>query len=224
MGMSIGGGSRPAFYAIGDPSVTALVQGGGGVLASDAAIANGGFTVGGSWSPEPTSNLPILYSSSQNLGYGGGQIGSVTTSGTLPNGLTVDPNYQAALALLMSGQAPALLGATPGDVPGQPDGRSEEPLETRDSRPERPGARRDAAAADRAGAAEDAGTAEDAGAADEASAEAPRTVTVVNGDSLSKIAAAHGITWQELYEIPGNREKIGDDPNLIHAGLELELP
>jgi LysM repeat protein len=48
------------------------------------------------------------------------------------------------------------------------------------------------------------------------------TVKVKSGDSLSKIAAAHGTTWQKLYEL--NKGAIGGDPNLIHAGLELKLP
>lgn len=50
----------------------------------------------------------------------------------------------------------------------------------------------------------------------------PKTVTVAPGDSLSKIAAANGTTWQKLYE--ANKGAIGGDPNLIHAGLKLKLP
>jgi len=47
--------------------------------------------------------------------------------------------------------------------------------------------------------------------------------TVVQGDSLSKIARQHGdFTWQQLYEL--NRETIGSNPNLIHPGLKLRLP
>ncbi|GAA2055836.1 resuscitation-promoting factor protein RpfA [Streptomyces cheonanensis] len=47
------------------------------------------------------------------------------------------------------------------------------------------------------------------------------TYTVVSGDTLSKIAAAHGTTWQELYQ--RNTEVVGDDPNLIFPGQQLAL-
>lgn len=49
-----------------------------------------------------------------------------------------------------------------------------------------------------------------------------RTQTVKSGDSLSKIAAQHGISWQELYE--ANKGVIGDDPNLILPGQQLVIP
>lgn len=42
------------------------------------------------------------------------------------------------------------------------------------------------------------------------------------GDNLSKIAEKFdGITWQEIYEL--NKETIGDNPNLIYAGLKLMI-
>ena len=50
----------------------------------------------------------------------------------------------------------------------------------------------------------------------------PTTVTVKSGDSLSKIAAAHGTTWQKLYEL--NKGVVGGNPNLIRPGQELKLP
>ncbi len=50
----------------------------------------------------------------------------------------------------------------------------------------------------------------------------PKTVTVKSGDSLSKIAAANGTTWQKLYEL--NKGVIGGNPNLIRPGQELKLP
>lgn len=50
----------------------------------------------------------------------------------------------------------------------------------------------------------------------------PRTVSVTSGDSLSKIAAANGTTWQKLYEL--NRSIIGGNPNLIRPGQDLKLP
>ena len=50
----------------------------------------------------------------------------------------------------------------------------------------------------------------------------PKTVTVKSGDTLSKIAAAHGISWQKLYEL--NKGVVGGNPNLIRPGQELKLP
>ncbi|MFE0688441.1 LysM peptidoglycan-binding domain-containing protein, partial [Streptomyces xiamenensis] len=47
------------------------------------------------------------------------------------------------------------------------------------------------------------------------------TYTVVAGDSLSKIAAAHGVSWQQLYQ--QNKSVVGDDPNLIFPGQQLAL-
>jgi hypothetical protein len=48
------------------------------------------------------------------------------------------------------------------------------------------------------------------------------TYVVVAGDTLSGIAARHGTTWQELYEL--NRDVVGDDPDRIEVGMELRLP
>jgi hypothetical protein len=45
--------------------------------------------------------------------------------------------------------------------------------------------------------------------------------TVRKGDTLSKIAARHGTTWQRLYA--ANKAVIGGDPDLIVPGLQLEL-
>ncbi len=42
------------------------------------------------------------------------------------------------------------------------------------------------------------------------------------GDSLAKIAAKHGISWQELYN--ANKEAIGNNPGLINVGLSLVIP
>ncbi|MGW7199138.1 LysM peptidoglycan-binding domain-containing protein [Streptomyces chryseus] len=51
---------------------------------------------------------------------------------------------------------------------------------------------------------------------------APKTYSVVAGDSLSKIADAHSLSgWKELYE--DNRAVIGDKPSLIHPGLKLTI-
>ncbi|MET9765021.1 transglycosylase family protein [Streptomyces sp. NPDC006372] len=45
--------------------------------------------------------------------------------------------------------------------------------------------------------------------------------TVRQGDTLSGIAARHGITWQRLYT--ANEAAIGGDPDVIVPGLRLEL-
>ncbi|MGW3123330.1 transglycosylase family protein [Streptomyces sp. NPDC001107] len=45
--------------------------------------------------------------------------------------------------------------------------------------------------------------------------------TVREGDTLSKIAARHGTTWQRLYA--ANKAVIGGDPNLIVPGQQLDL-
>ncbi|MYS08814.1 LysM peptidoglycan-binding domain-containing protein, partial [Streptomyces sp. SID6041] len=52
---------------------------------------------------------------------------------------------------------------------------------------------------------------------------AARTYTVVSGDSLSLIAQKKGIQggWKGLYR--ANQSVVGDNPSLIHPGLELTL-
>ncbi|MFD3530630.1 transglycosylase SLT domain-containing protein [Streptomyces sp. NPDC058664] len=52
---------------------------------------------------------------------------------------------------------------------------------------------------------------------------AARTYTVVSGDSLSLIAQKKGIQggWKSLYK--ANKSTVGDNPSLIHPGLELTV-
>ncbi|MEU2658823.1 LysM peptidoglycan-binding domain-containing protein [Streptomyces sp. NPDC007325] len=52
---------------------------------------------------------------------------------------------------------------------------------------------------------------------------ATRAYTVVKGDSLSLIAHRKGIQggWKSLYQ--ANRTAVGDNPSLIHPGLELTI-
>lgn len=52
---------------------------------------------------------------------------------------------------------------------------------------------------------------------------ATRAYTVVKGDSLSLIAHRKGIQggWKSLYQ--ANKEAVGDNPSLIHPGLELTI-
>ncbi|MFF3285691.1 transglycosylase SLT domain-containing protein [Streptomyces sp. NPDC003023] len=49
------------------------------------------------------------------------------------------------------------------------------------------------------------------------------TYSVVVGDSLSKIADQHSLDggWKQLYK--DNRKAVGEDPDLIHPGLELTV-
>lgn len=47
------------------------------------------------------------------------------------------------------------------------------------------------------------------------------TYTVASGDSLSKIGAKYGVSWQKIYE--ANRDKL-DDPDKIFPGQELTIP
>ena len=52
-------------------------------------------------------------------------------------------------------------------------------------------------------------------------ADAGTTYTVQAGDSLSKIGAHHGVSWQKIFE--ANRDKL-DDPDEIQPGQELTIP
>jgi nucleoid-associated protein YgaU len=45
--------------------------------------------------------------------------------------------------------------------------------------------------------------------------------TVAAGDSLSKIGAKYGVSWQKIFE--ANKDKI-KDPDKIHPGQELTIP
>lgn len=47
------------------------------------------------------------------------------------------------------------------------------------------------------------------------------TYTVQSGDSLSKIGAHYGVSWQKIFE--ANRDKL-DDPDKIFPGQELTIP
>ncbi len=45
--------------------------------------------------------------------------------------------------------------------------------------------------------------------------------TVAAGDSLSKIGAKYGVSWQKIFE--ANKDKL-KDPDKIHPGQELKIP
>ncbi|HEV8654051.1 MAG TPA: LysM peptidoglycan-binding domain-containing protein [Candidatus Limnocylindria bacterium] len=52
-----------------------------------------------------------------------------------------------------------------------------------------------------------------------------RTYTVKAGDTLSDIAQSEmgdAKRWPELYA--ANKEAVGNDPDMIHPGLELKIP
>jgi nucleoid-associated protein YgaU len=48
-----------------------------------------------------------------------------------------------------------------------------------------------------------------------------REYTVENGDSLSKIGKAYGVSWQDIYE--ANKDII-KNPHLIEVGWKLKIP
>lgn len=48
-----------------------------------------------------------------------------------------------------------------------------------------------------------------------------REYTVENGDSLSKIGNAYGVSWQDIYE--ANKDII-KNPDLIQVGWKLKIP
>jgi len=52
-----------------------------------------------------------------------------------------------------------------------------------------------------------------------------KTYTVKSGDTLSDIAQSEmgdANRWPELYA--ANKEAVGNNPDLIHPGLELKIP
>ncbi len=54
---------------------------------------------------------------------------------------------------------------------------------------------------------------------------ATKTYTVKAGDTLSDIAESEmgdAKRWPELYA--ANKEAVGDNPDMIHPGLELKIP
>lgn len=51
----------------------------------------------------------------------------------------------------------------------------------------------------------------------------PRTYTIQPGDTLSGIAARHGLSWERLWEVNRNRLRSGS-PHLIYPGEVIEIP
>lgn len=156
------------------------------------AYASNGF-VGGSWSPEPMGNNQILYG---------------------------HYSQQGALALPQAFYGQQNTGMTPtttvpdSAVPATTVPATTAPATTAGG----------STAATPATAAKPAAekTAAEKAAAIEKKPAAKKTVTVKAGDSLSRIAAKAGTTWQKLYE--ANKAVIGSNPNLIRPGQTLKIP
>jgi hypothetical protein len=74
------------------------------------------------------------------------------------------------------------------------------------------------------GEADKAGAAAAPAARQAVAAPAPSggTYTVRSGDTLTRIAARHGTSWQRVYAL--NRSVVGGNPGLIHPGQVLRLP
>jgi hypothetical protein len=55
----------------------------------------------------------------------------------------------------------------------------------------------------------------------------PSSYTVKSGDTLSAIAQrflGEAARWQEIYDLPENREVVGGDPDAISPGMQLTIP
>ncbi|MFF7234684.1 transglycosylase family protein [Streptomyces sioyaensis] len=48
------------------------------------------------------------------------------------------------------------------------------------------------------------------------------SLIINTGDTVSGLAFAHGCSWQSLYHL--NRKVIGENPNLIYPGMQLNVP
>jgi LysM repeat protein len=214
-GTYVGGGSSSG-WSYADPDLNAAALGmpvagtsdltfaplDGGMTFGDAPTGFLNGTVGGSWSPEPTGNNDILYGHYSATGalsipqaYNGAQMS------TQPAPMT--------FASLPSTAAPALTstmttgaGAAPATDKPQGAGGGGSST-TKKAAAKKPGATKAKAAAND-------------------KPPAHKSVTVKGGDTLSKIAAAHGVSWQKLYAL--NKGVIGGNPNLIRPGQQLKLP
>jgi hypothetical protein len=50
----------------------------------------------------------------------------------------------------------------------------------------------------------------------------PRTYTVKAGDTLSKIGAAHHVSWHSIYA--ANKKTVGKNPGVLKVGQKLHIP
>lgn len=179
------------------------------IVPTTATYGNGGMTgmsVGGSWSPEPQQNLPIIYSNS----YG-------ANAGTLP------VNYGSPLPANLGPQSLAPAPYQPQPI-YQPVYQPAAAAPTEPVEPAAPAAAPATAAKPKPAttATKPATAATKPATPDKPAAPEPRTVTVKAGDNLSKIAAANGTTWQKLYA--ANKGAIGSNPNMIKPGTDLKMP
>ncbi len=69
--------------------------------------------------------------------------------------------------------------------------------------------------------ADDSSSSSGSGSAVTAGSAADGTYTVVSGDTLSKIGAANGVSWESVYQ--ANTDIISD-PNLIYPGQLIRIP
>ena len=181
----------------------------------------------------PFSNTPAvsnLYSTQYNNPAFGSLFSPYNT--VAPNPYLAGQSNQVVYAHYAPGQAvagqQANNGAANANGGGDKPAGDKKPADAKpaDAKPADDTKPADAKAAEEKKAADAKKAAADKKAADAKKAEPakpePKIVTVKSGDSLSKIAAAHGTSWQKLYE--ANKAAVGDNPNLIHAGLKLKLP
>jgi LysM repeat protein len=179
----------------------------GGMTFAGVGDAGLNGTVGGSWSPEPTGNNDILYGHYSANGalsipqaYNGVQLNTAPVASTSP--MTFAP-LPTTVAPALTTTAPSTSTTTGADAT---DTTSPKKKSTSGGGAKKPATKKAAPAKKPAND----------------KPPAHRTVTVKGGDSLSKIAAAHGTTWQKLYAL--NKGVIGGNPNLIRPGQQLKLP
>ncbi|MGW0138762.1 LysM peptidoglycan-binding domain-containing protein [Streptomyces calvus] len=107
-----------------------------------------------------------------------------------------------------SGDAPATGSGSARTTPSEPSRTTESSKPARPSAPVTP-----------ADPSRQTGPARTAGHTDRGASRGEYTVRA--GDTLSGIAARHGVSWQRLYE--ANRSVVGDDPDVIVPGQRLDV-
>jgi nucleoid-associated protein YgaU len=207
MGAATGGGmtTTPASTTYNIFSPTGALGGGG---AQPTTVALTGITAG---TPAPAPTTPTAIPAVTPTTPGGGPTPAPTAAAAAP-------------AAAAPGAGAATPGATPGATPPTPEAAAEEAKKAAAAK-----AAADAKQAAEAKQAADAKKAQETAAAAAAAAPAPapaaapKTYTVVRGDTLSGIAAKLGLGgYQGLYD--RNKALIGANPNLIKPGQVLTIP